>query len=574
MRSLSSMLFILLAWFALPCNADFTASVDSTEISQVDTLKLTLRWSGTSARDSSVRPDFSPLRRDFEILSTGESSGYTFSTMGGRRQQSSSYVEWTLSLRPKRLGRITIPAMRYENLISRPIAINVARLSSAAKQRMNKLAFLITSVDSSQIYVQSQLIYTVKFYYRNSYDGALPLAPDLEDVLVKTLVEKNIYQTNVDGIRYFVAEWRYALFPQKSGELVLKREVIRGQIKIQDGGRFSLSRSHWERVQSESEGHRISVKPQPSTFTAANWLPAKSLTLTESWTRDPPVFTVGEPINRTITVVVQGVPVSLLAPLAAEQMENAKVYSDPTETDESVNLQGILATRIETIGLVPTLQGILHLPEIRIDWWNTERDRLEVVRIPAANYSVLPAPLSESIPFQSAVIEPSVQLQPAEELQPAALSTWIYIAAALTVAWILTTTQWLRVRRELYHVRQQYQHDPLKNQRDQPSEADIYKDITRSCRSSDPLAARAALLRWGKMHWSEHKIQGIHDLIKVVLNDQLSQAITDLDQHLFSPSSQQPWDGEQLLNLVSRLKDKLPDKNKDVSPAIPSLYPT
>ena len=77
MRSLGSMLLFLSMWFTASCNADPIASVDSTEITEVDTLQLTLRWSGT---ESSAQPDFSPLLRDFEVLSTGRKSGMTFSS--------------------------------------------------------------------------------------------------------------------------------------------------------------------------------------------------------------------------------------------------------------------------------------------------------------------------------------------------------------------------------------------------------------------------------------------------------------------------------------------------------------
>ncbi|HJN51449.1 MAG: BatD family protein [Pseudomonadales bacterium] len=568
MRSLGSMLLFLSMWFTASCNADPIASVDSTEITEVDTLQLTLRWSGT---ESSAQPDFSPLLRDFEVLSTGRKSGMTFSSANGRRQ-SSSYVEWILSLRPMRIGRLTIPPIQHENLVSNAIVINVAKLSSNAKQEMSKMAFLITSVDKERVYVQSQLMYTVKFYFRNDYSGDLPSAPSLEDVLVKTLVEKNTYQTNVNDIRYSVAEWRYALFPQKSGELMLKREVLNGQIVVRGGSLFSRSRR--ENVRSVSEGHHITVKPKPAAFTAANWLPARSLTLTESWTDNPPVFTVGEPISRAITVVGEGVPVSLLEPLATEQMENAKVYSDPTQTDESFNERGLMATRIETVGIVPTVAAALHFPEIRVDWWNSERDRAEVARIPAASYRVLPATGAASIPFQPTAIEPPVPAQPAGEPETLTMSYWIYVAAALALAFVLTTTQWLRTRRELYQVKQQYQEGPLNGQPHDQSQADIYKEITRSCHGSDPLAARAALLRWAQMHWPDQRIQSTRDLRRAAVDDQLNQAITDLDQHLFSPDGQQSWDGEPLLDRVNQLKGNLPKQHKEPDPAIPSLYPT
>ena len=571
MRTLSSLLVVLTMCIAATGHADFTASVDSTEITELDTLQLKLRWSGTDARVSSGQPDFSALKGDFEILSIGDGSGFAMSSVNGRRQRS-SYVEWTLSLRPKRLGRLTIAPIRHNNLVSNAVLINVSRLTSDATRRMNQLAFLITSVDKTQVYVQSQLIYTVKFYYRNSYDGDLPLAPELQDVLIKTLVEKKIYQTNVSGVRYFVAEWRYALFPQKSGELTLEREEINGQIKMREGGFFS--RSRWEKVRSESEGHHITVRTKPATFTAANWLPARSLTLTESWTQNPQQFAVGEPINRTITVTVQGVSASLLEPLPTHQTENAKVYSDPTKTDETFNDEGILATRIETIGIVPTLAGRLLFPEIRIDWWNTERDRPEVVSIPAASYTVSAAPVGDAVPFEPTVIEPPIQDQPTEEPQPQTQSYWIYVAAALALAWILTTTQWLRTRSALHQSRQQNQAAPQNTQRSPPRETNIRRDITRACRASDPLAARAALLHWAQTHWPEPHIQTLNDLKEVAANDQLTQAITALDLHLFSPDRQQPWNGQPLLDLVNQLKTKPQEKHKDVHAAIPSLYPT
>ena len=82
-------------------------------------------------------------------------------------------------------------------------------------------------------------------------------------------------------------------FPQRSGELVIPRESL----SAPGAGRHLLATA--SACLPVSESHTITVKTIPEAFSGETWIPASALEVTESWTREAPVFRVGEPRQPT-----------------------------------------------------------------------------------------------------------------------------------------------------------------------------------------------------------------------------------------------------------------------------------
>ncbi|HIL94282.1 MAG TPA: hypothetical protein EYG51_00005, partial [Pseudomonadales bacterium] len=205
--------------------AQLSVTVDRTQITEADLVRLNIRVDNVT---TSSNPDFGALERDFEILAAlGPNQNSRISIVNGR-QTSEVHTTWELRLRARRLGQLIIPAFKIGDQSSQPIRIEVVKQSAAMKQKMDQLVFFDTSVDHTNIYVQGQIIYTIRLFYIENISGDFPAPPELGDAVIETIESERRYDTITNGRRYYVLEKRYAIYPQRSGELVIPRQAFSG----------------------------------------------------------------------------------------------------------------------------------------------------------------------------------------------------------------------------------------------------------------------------------------------------------------------------------------------------------
>ena len=130
--------------------------------------------------------------------------------------------------------------------------------------------FFETEVDRDEVYVQGELVYTRRLYYKENVDGTMP-ALEINSAIVETLQPQQRYNTTKARQRFFVLEEQYAIYPQSSGTLTIPEQIFSGSRRAR--GFFSRS----EAVMTRSKEHVISVLPKPAAFTGHDWLPAKAL---------------------------------------------------------------------------------------------------------------------------------------------------------------------------------------------------------------------------------------------------------------------------------------------------------
>lgn len=527
--------------------AGLTATVDRSIISDLDLVTLTVRASDQAA-DANV--DFSSLQRDFEIITESNRQNSSMSIINGRRT-SVVYKDHVLTLSPKRMGNLFIPSFSAGNDRSQPITIRVQQQTASQRQRMNQFVFFETSVDTNNPYVQGQIIYSVKLFYTDAIGGDFPEPPNLPDTVVEALETEKRYESIVDGQRYYVLEKRYALFPQRSGTLEIPRERFVGTRGR--GGVFSQR----QRVNATSESHTITVKTIPASFSGENWIPAKALGVKEAWTEASPVFRVGEPVNRQLAISAIGLSDAVLPQLGEMKVDNAKVYADPPATENRISPDGITALQITTVGVVPTKEGDLILPEIRIPWWNTQTDREEVAIIPAETYKVLPA-LSETNNITTVTVPLSELNQPtfiSEPIKP----YWQWAAIAFGFLWLLSSWQWLILKRKVRAMESanvtRHEVPALRD----PDESREFGELKKACTRNRPADTHRQLFLWGKARFPE--IHSVLDLCR--LDPRLTEEISLLETHLFGEGDKGSWRGKDILKVAGELRNRKTQKHKD-----------
>jgi hypothetical protein len=384
---LRSLLGLLLSLSALPVRAEFSASVDRREVNANDVVVLELRLDDQVFVDE---PDFSGLEADFRILGAPMRSSRL--VISGRER--SSVTTWKLTLEPRREGELQIPAIEYDGERTRPIPIRVTEPSPEERARIERTVFLESEVSRDRVRVQEQFLYRVRLHYAADavLFGDLPEPPEIDDAVLQPLGEARPSVEVRDGIRYNVIEQRYAIVPQASGTLRIPPEHFTGAIRMAERGQ-----TRRKNLRIDSEGHEVRVRPRPAAWPDdVPWLPARDLKLTEHWDRTPPKLRAGEPAGRTIELSARGVAASTLPEIRVGDEDGFRLYPEPPRLDEGVAAGRFVATRIQSMTLIPQEAGTLRLPGIRVPWWDTESDEMRVAVLPGRRLEVRASDAPES----------------------------------------------------------------------------------------------------------------------------------------------------------------------------------
>ncbi len=344
--------------------ADIISTVDSTDIDEMQSVQLTVRITGTNQVDDF---DLSPLEQDFEI--TNSTTQSQFRSVNGRV---SSWVEYHIALRPLRTGTLTVPALAWRSERSAPIEVRVRPVSDTVRQEIDRLVYFEVSLDKPTVYVQAQAVLTRRLYYTVGVQiyGDLPGAPELADAVVLPLGEATSEATMLGSRRYGVLEQRYAIFPERSGELEIPGFSVTSSVRLADRGRRGV------RVQAEAQTLR--VLPVPDSYPPdLPWFPAENVRLTELWQPDKLRLWAGDSLTREIRIIARGAVGSGIPPVEVALPESHfKQYARPPAISDEASGRTTTGERTQTYDLIVTHGGQLNTPPVTVTWWDTAADAL------------------------------------------------------------------------------------------------------------------------------------------------------------------------------------------------------
>ena len=206
--------------------------------------------------------------------------------------------------------------------------------------------FLEIEVNKEALYVQEQLLFTVKLYYTiNGIRNPQFTELEMEDTVIQLIGSPNQYEQIIEGVRYGVYEKRYVIFPQRSGPLEIPDILFRGEVT--DGSsNFVFRNLNTRRVTAFIEGITISVNERPvAAQEFDNWLPVTNLSISEEWSTDLENLSVGDSITRTITLTADGLDGAVLPPFSPETLDGINVYQDPASIERTYVDGSIVGTR-------------------------------------------------------------------------------------------------------------------------------------------------------------------------------------------------------------------------------------
>lgn len=557
------MAFICLFWSAPSWSQTLNADVDRNSIGEGETLQLILTARGA---DDGQSPDVEPLRKDFDILGTHQTSRIQL-TNG----HTDSSREWRFVLAPKRSGTLTIPALTLGALRSHPLTVTVNKMGNGANGK-HRDVLLEASVDTTSPYVQAQVVLTLRLLHSVPLREAALGKLELAEAVVERLGDDVNFQVERDGKRFEGIERRYAIFPQRSGSLTIPPILMTAKVPDKRsrgvdpldpfGDPFNLLQP-LQTIRVRSNELVLKVRPPPATGQTAAWLPASNLTVDETWSTEPPVLRVGEPVTRTLTLRAEGLTAAQLPVLESGNLTGLKVYTDQPALQTEAGRRGIVGTSQLKWAVVPSQEGKLTLPEIRVPWWDTNAGQMKAAVLPARTLNVLAAaqsddrsaPASQTTPTNAADLAPASHA--ATDDSDSLFQPWRITSFALALLWLSTVWLWLRDRRrELVDVPLSAQ--PSKHQ----SRAVARALLGQACKRGDLAATRDAVLTLAASRWPQDPPRSLATTATRV--DGLARdALLDLEARLYGTLSGS-WNGQTFLKAIGPILERPPHRARAV----------
>ena len=556
-----SLLFILLivlpAFPAFSGAATITVQTDRNPAVLQESFQLLFEAVGKVDGD----PDFSPLEKDFQVLSTSTSSSMSIVNTNITRT-----TQWRLTVLPLKSGDLTIPAISFGKDKSPETRLTVEQGRTGSTGQDTRDIFLEVEATPESAYVQAEVVYTVKLYRSVATSNETLSEPALKQgsAIVEQLDADRSYDIFVQGRRYAVFERSYGIYPQVSGNLLIP--PVRFQAQLSSTSIFSLDPfgGGTKTVVRQSDPVELQVEPVPAAYQGEHWLPATEVKITEEWSKNPLELVPNEPVTRTLTLAAQGLTSSQLPEINELLPGDFKQYPDMPVLENTKSADGITAARQQKSAIIPAQAGEYTLPDISLPWWNTDTQTLEYAVLPERRVQVaavatepaadglqslpprkrggqavigtpdLPALDIETGDVAKSVPEP-VEAAVVEDTASPDVSVWQWLTGILAAAWVITLVYILKNRKAGRPEAEQAPNARLN---------EAVKKLKRACRDNDPQQAKTALLQWARAHSSGPTASSLGDLEKHS-SGELAVEIRNLSRVLYSRRSD-PWRGGPL----------------------------
>ncbi len=577
-----------------PVEAAVRATLDRSTVYAGNTFTLTIESDGLQ---SGLQPDLTPLEKNFDVLGTSTSTQVRI--INGRR---SDKTLWQVQLQPRHTGQLRIPPLSVGGQQTAPLQLKISKAPQQATTQAGQHVFVEAEINSAgkQTYVQQQIPYTVRLYYDGRLQEGELSAPKLQNAIIEQLGEDKSYNAVRNGREYNVVERQYVISPEKSGSLHIAPATFTGSILVpqvpqprkQSRRRSSLMEeflgnspfandpffrnsllndpffsnspfgSSTKPITARSRSINMNIKPRPVTV-GRNWLPAEAVTLDDSWTQKPPQFRAGEPVSRTITIETKGLSGSQIPELAIATPANARLYPETPKQESRTDGKTIYGVRTQTLTYIPGAQGMLNVPAITIDWWDTRRNKAVSTILPALQFKVLPGAAGTANEVKAAPRSPAEQQSSATSPANKAtqvnnergLPETIFAAIKTNESWLLTggglllilVLLGLMIRRTKQHRQVSapgtVKQTPQPTQQIRPNQKSALRALQKACTANDRHAAVAALLSLGHAHWPDAPPRSLNALAARIENGQTQ--LRELDRNLYAADTSN-WNGAAL----------------------------
>ena len=525
------------------------AALDRTPIFLDESVKLILTAEGKTQVDGN--PDFTPLRKDFEIM--------------GQSVQTSIKVDnnvqhivqnWVIEIKPKRLGITEVPAISLGSYQTLPVALEVKAYTGNVLSAGDDI-FIEIEVTPKSPYVQSQVTYVLRLFHAVDIPEGSLSDPIVTFASVERLGQDRRYQAQRAGREYRVVERRYSIFPEQSGLMEIAPVEFNGVVARIN--RTTL-KTEYTRERISSKSARIMVRPKPSSFSGNTWLPARDLRITDSWDGTLPKFEVGKPETRKITIKAVGLRALQLASPTFEENKLTRIYSTNPVLNTRQTYEWTTGQRDEEFVIIPQDTTALEVPEFKVVWWDVDEDREKVASLPKISVASFQSTETPATTESESMATLNAESTDFSTVSSGSNSMWRFISIALLVAWILTLFFWYVSRKSR---RLHFESNLLDREQKEKTSRQLFGDIQRACQRDDATAVSHALLKWAQLKWRDYPPRNLPELGHKLDSEELIEALQILDRAIYS-GELDSWDGgKHLWKTFSSVRNSMVHRPND-----------
>ena len=506
-----------------------TTSIEPATIHLGESLRLNITLIDETSENL---PDLIPLQADFTIDGTEHRVSYTI--INGDAHNSS---QWTILLTPKRAGKITIPSIRIGQIQTQAIALQIEGENKKSTEYTHALTDepiqINTKINNKKPYINQEILYTVKLYNRSPLLNAAYAPPHLDEALMIPLNNRE-YQTIRNGQTYTVEEQRYAFFPQKSGQQTIGPPSFKALVYGAPA----------REVHIEGTPTPLDVQSMPTAYSKHPWLPAKSITLTETYDKDVATVKVGQTLVRTITLQGIAIPAELLTLNSIKSTHEYSVYPEKPNLKNTVHGEDVMGTTTIKLTYLFNKSGAINLPGFSITWFNTTTQQEEKAELPA-----------KIIQVKNKQHKPEISIKKdIKSAENATIPLYLYCGLGLLLALSLIAFYYFKPYR---HTAQSV--NPL-------------KDLKQACLKNNAAETEQALLAWARVQWPNIIILNLNDIQNRLENTVFKKALSELSEKLYAGQSKS-WSGQMILACLTAYQHKKSHKKKNKRAFLPDLNP-
>lgn len=565
-NSMIVIFLILFSWgrFCFSSSLSMNLSRDHINLGESTTVTYAI-----DNNENNIEPDFSALQKDFRILNTYY--GNTINVVNGI---TTNQLFWRLVLEPKKAGNVLIPPIYFGNHQSttRKLIVTMNQMHQVnINVKQADLVFVRGEISSNSPYVQSQLLYTFKLYFRSPISQANIEIPQDKNVIFLPLGNDQAYQATIRDHVYQVVEKKFAVFPKKPGTMTLLPIQFHGITReVNAGYNNDLFDIYIPKtIATATQDFNLSVRDIPSHYQGTTWLPAENIFLNEQWSLEEGEWETGIPVTRTIIMQAQGLRAEQLPDLTFDKLNGVNVYVDSAKRRNTIQNNTLVGVLEQKITYIPSTAQSLHIPPLKINWWNTKTNMNSVTQLDekAFHVRVITDTSISSPPSRHPIFATPKMLSISSPSHTFFTSIWFWMACILLVTWIVTLFIFLRKKADV----------KIDKEIPGPATAQLTdNDFKQACLSGQVIQAQQFILEWAKKHWPAMPLN--LTIIKNLVNDQALQlALEELEEVLYSRKNA-AWNGQALFLAYQNIKKSTPFKvdlkvRKNQSDTLPPLNP-
>lgn len=298
----------------------------------------------------------------------------------------------------------------------------------------------------------------LKKIYEIEVDGAYVLRLETQGTRLSEVI---------DGDSYTGQRYEFMIFAQRDGKLTIPPVPVDVEVtRWGSGAGKQVQRMSLPAVE-------FPVRTPPGAQGIRGLISTTDLRATQTWVPEPDELTVGDAIERTITLHAADVSGMAFTPMRYNEIENLGIYPGEPTVDDKFNRGDLSGTRVETVTYVFEHPGKVEIPGVALSWWDVRSSKLQRIELPGISVEIIAGAETESGAPAAAPQQLSMQLI-------GSVLFAVVLLAALAFRFgdrlLGRLAAWQRARRE--------------------SEANYFKQVMRSVRSGDQKSVLRDTMRW------------------------------------------------------------------------------